>query len=153
MHCSTLCRWMMHSAWTGLKEITAERDKGKVVDKSPNLSNHMQPCWPHIKTNCLLFSPSTSCPYWLPCGEENTLLKETDNKSAPFSALLFPLFFHGYWFAYADFEVDWMRVSCANLMCFSQRRCLLFWRGANCFCCDRQAVVWNPAAASSISKL
>lgn len=70
------------------REISVWRDKGKVVDKSPSLSSHMQPCWPHIKTNLLLFSPSTSCPYRLPCGEENALLKETYNKTALFSAWL-----------------------------------------------------------------
>lgn len=112
MRSSLLRRWMMHSAWTSLKEITVRGDKGKVVDKSSNYSNHMQPCWPHIKTNLLLFVFLTPCPSQLSCcsHEENTLLKETVNKTINFCASLkcttvcqaaSPRFFGHYWFRYA----------------------------------------------------
>lgn len=91
MHSSVLRRWMMHTAWTALKEITVRGDGGKVVVKSPNFSNHMQPSWPHIKTNlpfvCLLYSVSLSA-FLLRSRKKNTLLKETGNETVHFCSLL-----------------------------------------------------------------
>ncbi len=55
MHSSVLHRWVMHTAWTTLREITVWGDKGKAVVKSANFPKQMQPCWSHIKTNLPLF--------------------------------------------------------------------------------------------------